>query len=426
MDSLNKDPLFGVGIEQGQGIQVGSNNSQTNIYQRFENAPPSLSSHVRSTEFRALIEERTKNFVGRDFIVKAIDDALQDPVFPSGYVVIRGEPGIGKTALLGQLVKKWNCVHHFNISSQNIRSTRDFLSNICAQLIIQYDLPHTVLPANASSDSGFLSQLLVEATAKTNERILVVVDALDEADDSTLPPQVNCLYLPPSLPARVFFLVTSREESDERLLVDRERPIYLRENDPHNRRDVASYISVFIAAHHEMMISRISQWDLSDQEFVEILASKSEGNFMYLVYVLADIRDGALSKASIDKIANLPKGLRAYYQKHWRTMAAQDSERFERYYEPVICQLAVVREPVALSQIQEWTHLPLARIAEVIRTWRQFLNEDIGENETPLFRLYHSSFQRFLRDEVGLRRYHERVVDTALDKIPGFRERPEP
>jgi hypothetical protein len=390
MDSLNKDPLYGVGIEKGQGVQVGSNNSQTNIYQRFENAAPSLSSQVRSAEFRTLIEERTRNFVGRDFIFKAIDETLEDPAFLSGYVVIRGEPGIGKTALLGQLVKRWDCVHHFNISSQNIRSTKDFLSNVCAQLIIQYDLPHAVLPSNATFDSGFLSQLLVEATAKTNKRVLIVVDALDEADDSTLPPQVNCLYLPPALPAGVFFIVTSREESDERLLVDRERPIYLREDDPHNRTDVEMYISAYITTNHERMTSQISQWDVSDQEFVEVLASKSEGNFMYLVYVLADISDGAISKASIDKIANLPKGLRAYYQKHWRTMAAQDSERFERYYEPVICQLAVVREPVALSQIQEWTHLPLARITEVIRTWRQFLNEDIGENDVPLFRLYDS------------------------------------
>jgi hypothetical protein len=423
MDSLNKDPLFNIGIDQGQGVQIGSNNSQTNIYQRFENAAPSLSSQVRSAEFRTLIEERTRTFVGRDFIFKAIDDTLADPGFLSGYVVVRGEPGIGKTALLGQLVKKWNCVHHFNISSQNIRSTKDFLSNICAQLIIQYDLPHTVLPSNATLDSGFLSQLLFEATAKTDKRVLIVVDALDEADNSTLPPQVNCLYLPPALPARVFFIVTSREESDERLLVDRERPIYLREDDPHNRTDVETYISAFITTYHESMTSKISQWDVTDQEFVEILASKSEGNFMYLVYVLSDIRDGALSKASIDKMGNLPKGLKAYYLRHWRTMAEQDPERFELYYEPVICQLAVVGEPVALSQIQEWTHLPLARITEVIRTWRQFLNEDIGENDVPLFRLYHASFQRFLRDEVGLKPYHDRIVETALDKIQGFRDK---
>lgn len=417
MDSSNENPSFDTGIEQGQGLQVGSNNSQTNIFQRFENAVPNLSGQVRSAEFRTLIEERTRNFVGRDFIFRAIDEVLEDTAFLSGYIVIRGEPGIGKTALLGQLVKKWNCVHHFNISSQNIRSTKDFLSNVCAQLIIRYDLPYTALPGNATSDSGFLSQLLVEAAAKSDKQILIVVDALDEADSSTLPRQANCLYLPAALPASVFFVVTCREEEDERLLVDSERPIYLREDDPYNRIDVETYISAFAAKYQATMSERISQWEVTDQEFVEILASKSEGNFMYLVHVLSDIRDGTLSKAFIDKIGNLPKGLKAYYLKHWRTMKEQDPQRFELYYEPVICQLAVVKEPVALNQIQEWTHLPLPRIAEVIRTWRQFLNEDAGQDDVPRFRLYHASFQRFLKDEVGLGRYHQRIVETALDKI---------
>jgi predicted enzyme related to lactoylglutathione lyase len=420
MEPLNKEPRFDVGLTQGQGVQIGDHGRQTNIFQLLASAGPSLSSHIRSSEFQTLIEERTRNFVGRDFIFKAIDEALGDVSFPSGYIVIRGEPGIGKTALIGELVKKWNCAHHFNISSQNIRSTKDFLSNVCAQLIVRYDLPHAVLPPHAISDSGFLSQLLVEASAKTGQQILILVDALDEADDSALPPGANCLYLPAALPGGVFFVVTSREEHDQRLLVDREKPIYLREDDPQNQQDVEAYITKSIAMDYETMSRRMAEWTVNEKEFVEILGTKSEGNFMYLVYVLSDIRDGTLTKISIDSIRNLPKGLKSYYQRHWRTMRVQEPERFEKYYEPVVCQLAVVREPVAVRQIEEWAQLPSARISEVIQTWRQFLNEDIGADGEPLFRLYHASFQEFLRNEVGLKRFHERIVDTALKKIPGF------
>ena len=41
-----------------------------------------------------------------------------------------------------------------------------FLSNVCAHLIPRYQLGHTLLPENATQDSGFLVQLLVEAAEK--------------------------------------------------------------------------------------------------------------------------------------------------------------------------------------------------------------------------------------------------------------------
>jgi hypothetical protein len=279
-----------------------------------------------------------------------------------------------------------------------------------------------VLPSHAISDSGFLSQLLGEVSTRTRpQAVLIVVDALDEADDSTLPPGVNCLFLPPALPSGIFFVVTAREAHDQRLLVDREKPIYLRENDPQNLQDVEAYVTNGIGADHDRMSRRIADWGISEKEFVETLKTKSEGNFMYVVYVLSDIRDGRLTKTTIDNVRNLPTGLNSYYQRYWRTMRALEPERFEKYYEPVVCQLAVVREPVSLSRLEEWTHLPPARIAEVIRTWRQFLNEGTAGDDEPVFRLYHASFQEFLREEVGLERFHERIGETAMSKIPGFR-----
>ena len=103
-------------------------------------------------------------------------------------------------------------------------------------------------------------------------------------------------------------------------------------------------------------------------------------------------------------------------------MRAQDQDRFERIYEPVLRILATVREPVTLSAVEEWTSLEPARIREVIRDWRPFLERDaIGHEGEPLYRVYHASFQDFLAEEgVGLRPYHEKIAMTALAKIPGF------
>lgn len=421
MEPPDAEGNYNVELGHGLGVQVGDHGRQTNIFHLLANSAPGLSSFIRAKEFQTLVDERTRLFVGRDLTFRAISDALVDASFPSGYVLVRGEPGIGKTALIAELVKRWNCVHHFNVASQNIRSANDFLTNVCAQLIVRYELPYSELPPQRVSDSGFLTRLLREAAAKTPHPVIILVDALDEADCGGLPAGANCLFLPPSLPPGVFLIVTSREEYDQRLHVDREKAIYLRENDAENQRDVKAYITSVISASEDAMIRRIDEWNVSASDFIETLAVKSEGNFMYLVYVLSDIRDGIITKESVDSIRNLPRGLQSYYRGHWRLMKAQQPKRFEKLYEPVLCQLAVVREPVTVSQLVEWTRLPAPRISEVVTAWRQFLNEDSSPDGEATFRLYHASFQDFLRQEVGLARFHERIAETALNKIPGFR-----
>jgi hypothetical protein len=389
------------------------------IYRRFAQSP-ALGRHIRAREFQTIVHERTKGFVGRDFIFQAIDELLNEASFPSGYIVIKGEPGIGKTTLISELVKRGGYVHHFNLSLQNIHSARDFLANVCAQLIIRYELEHSSLPQEATRDSGFLSQLLAEATAKqTGQPIVILIDALDEADDVGLPSGANILYLPPALPDHTYLVITTRESADYRLLVDRQREIYLRDDDPQNVEDVRQYIRNFIQENSTAISSYLQGWKISQEAFVESLTDKSEGNFMYLVYVLGDMRAGRLTIVNLDHIRDLPKGLKAYYQRHWRMMKSSNRVHFEKHQQPVICILAAALEPVSISLLQEWTGLAPQSILEVIGEWREFLNVDEAEDEL-LYRIYHSSFQDFLKEEVGLGKYHEQIVMTALRKIPGF------
>jgi hypothetical protein len=393
----------------------------TSIFRLLAEAPPSLAIHLKVLDFERLVDERTHNFVGRDFIFKAIDDFLDDPKFPSGYILIRGEPGIGKTALLSQLVKTRGYIHHFNIAPQNIRSTRLFLENVCAQLIVRYRLDHATLPPDAAQDSAFLSQLLGEAKAKAQDQpVVILVDALDEAEDIGMAPTANRLFLPQVVPKGVFFVLTSREQMDYRLDVDRRKDVYLRDDDPQNLVDVRAYVRNFLRAHADMT-ARVAAWNVADDDFVELMTEKSEGNFMYLVHVLEDIRSGMLSKDTLDRIQDLPTGLKEYYQRHWRAMRARDEQRFESIYEPVLRLLATVREPVSIAALEEWTKLDPARISQVIREWRPFLNETLSQQGGKQYRVYHTSFQEFLAEEgIGLKPSHQRIAETALCKIPGF------
>lgn len=417
----------GVQVGGGKGVVVGDYNT---VFQVFGAAPPSLSSALRVRDFKALVDERTRGFVGREFVFDAIDEILAGDDMPSGYVVVRGEPGIGKTALLGQLVKTRGYVHHFNSAPLGIRSAGTFLANVCAQVVLRYGLDHTVLPPEATADGGFLLRVLDEAAQDpANLPLVVVVDALDEAEDAGVASQANRLFLPPGLPQGVFFLMSTRTVYDYRLSVQPRKDVYVREDDPGNVADVRAYVERHLDAQDAALRPALEAAGVSRDEVVDVLTARSEGNFMYLVHVLRDLRTGAVPGFDLDGLQRLPQGLRDYYRRHWNVMRGLDAEHFRRYEEPVICLLATVREPVSVQDVLTWMRaywqrlhwdadaLDRRAVVDTLNAWREFLNTDDSEGR---FRIYHASFQDFLKEEVGLTAYHEAIGEAALRKIPGF------
>lgn len=415
---MSDDPAR-VAVSGGKGVVVGD---YATVFQSFAQSSPSVSSHMRTAQFRSLVDERTKGFVGREFVFEEIARLLGRSDHGSGYVLIRGEPGIGKTAIAATLVVRGAHVHHFNIAPENIRTPRQFLENVCAQLIVRYELDHATLPPQVAEDSGFLSQLLFEAAERARERnelpVVVVVDALDEADDTGLLPGANRLFLPRALPDGVFFILTSREESDYRLDVDHQRDIWICDDDPANERDIERYIEARLRTQSDMQ-RRVAEWGLSTAEFVREITMRSEGNFMYLVHVLPEIARGALSHGTAPGVEELPRGLKGYYQRHWRDMKDLDPARFATIQRPVLCFLAISCEPVSVTRLMQWTQLEPGDVMSVIDEWREFLNAD-PDADPPRYRVYHRSFAEFLDKQENLSWYHARIADIALAKIPGF------
>src|SRR5262249_41737429 len=111
-------------------------------------------------------------------------------------------------------------------------------------------------------------------------------------------------------------------------------------------------------------------------------------------------------------LESLPCGLRDYYRRHWETMQRRSGERFEKVYQPVVCILGAVREAVSEDQVAEWTGVEQHQVHRVIQDWREFLYEERGKDRRRLYRIYHTSFQDYLREEVdpGLLTYKEMIV----------------
>ncbi len=377
---------------------------ELNVYSYFKASPDKL-----RRSFDALMTDKIRGFVGRRFVFDALDEFLR--THDSGYFILRGVPGIGKSAFMAKLVNERGYIHHFNIASQNIRSIRAFLENVTTQLIARYDLLHEELPQRAYEDSGFLMQCLGEAAAKREgpqDRIVIAVDALDEAERLGLAAAVNTLYLPTSLPAGVYIVVTTRPLDDIRLQAMQQQTLDLEADSEGNLQDISTYIETYVE--REGMQARLTTWGLSGEQFVTGLRAKSQGNFMYLYYVLPAIEQGKFIHGTLDE---LPDGLTAYYRRNWRQMREGNEEQFEAAYEPIVCILGVAQEPVTAQQIANWTKLSQGQVETSIRLWREFLEEERVEGERR-YRIYHASFQDFLKEQVDLARYDDMIVDYYL------------
>lgn len=370
--------------------------------------------------FSGYVKEKASGFIGRKFIFRAFD-AFMDKT-ASGYFIIRGDPGIGKTSLIAHMVKTRGHVHHFNISTRGINRPDQFLGNVCARLMEFYNMDRPArIPPEALRDGAFLNQLLEELSRDHagKERVVVLVDALDEVNWSR-GPRENVLFLPPTLPEGVFFLVTTRNVDDLPLFVESYDSWFIDPKSSENEGDARAYITRF--ANRAAMRRKLREWGADLDFFTNLLLSRSEGNFIYLRHVLPALEKGRLNRRSLKA---LPRGLKGYYDQHWRQMRDASEEKWIRYRKPVICFLSAARQPASIGDIAAWGKLEPARVEAVIRDWLEFLHVEDDE-PPPRYRIYHASFQEFLskKNRAGEIDLSEAHRDIALTLVAEIEERP--
>ena len=350
-------------------------------------APVAESPGVRHP-FQAVISEKTEGFVGREFVFQAIEEFLVSQ--PNGYFIIEAEPGVGKSAIAAEYVRRNECVAHFNVRSQGINRADQFLDSVCTQIISRYHLPYPSLPSDATRDGKFLAQLLGEVGAKLKrgERLVIVIDALDEVDQ-TDHSGANILYLPATLPKGIYILITRRPVTLPFTVNAPQQLFDLMAYQDESLQDIQTYIRG--ATQRQQLRAWIDAQELTVDEFIIQLADKSENNFMYLRYVLTEIERGVYRDFSME---TLPQGLQAYYEEHWRRMGMMDKQR-KRTKIKIVYVLAELREPVSRQLIAEFASEDAFTVQEVLDQWEQFLRQEYVDGQS-CYSIYHLSFCDFL------------------------------
>jgi hypothetical protein len=388
----------------------------------FAQAPPSIREKILS--FDLLIQRKTEGFVGRQWLFDAINGFVQSR--PRGYVQILGDPGVGKTTLIAEMVRRHRYPHHFNIRSEGIQKPEQFLQSLCAQLVAKFGLGYSTLPPEVSRDSAFLLNLLERAAAKlqpSGRKLLILVDALDESDLTAVTRGANTLYLPTDLPDGVFIVVTSQRGGPPLRYVCEEHKIYLQTETANNFADVRLFAQTWLG--RDGIRAYIRNQGLDDTAFVDEVVRLSEGNFMYLHYILPEIEKGTYRDR---KLEELPAGLQSYYEAHWQRMRVGDRAAWEGYKIPVLVALTIAKEPISMDLIADFSGVQkrsqiCAALDELIPFLQSIEAEENGVKETR-WRLYHDSFHDFIaakdqvRDEsVDLRVAHGKAADALWRKL---------
>lgn len=163
------------------------------------------------TTFSKLIEEATRDFVGR----RAVFDALENFLHSEngrGYFCIIAAAGLGKTALAAEIARRYQAPAFFADARRGLTRPGQCHDHLSEALRERFDLTTSYRSFESGKDSASFSTLLTEAAQQLRDNrkgpLVIVVDALDEAENA--PPGGNVLLLPPSLPEGVFIVVTQR------------------------------------------------------------------------------------------------------------------------------------------------------------------------------------------------------------------------
>lgn len=361
------------------------------------------------------------SYKGRTWLETELDEALTS--HESGYVVIEGQAGVGKTAFLLHLSVTRGWPHHF--VREHGADPALALGNLAAQL---GDGGETPLPWGGGEtypSSKFYDLLATHAEqrrARGEPPLVLAIDAIDEV--AYLTPGYMPLGLPSKLPSGVFIVMT-RTPGIRHLPTASHRIDMLRD-DVRNQQDLRNAINEFVneSQIRDLLIASSTR----PENLAESLVEKVGGLWLYLKLLFDDIREG---REGIGAIADLPEQLEEYYAHRLAARYFDGKKSWARLCRPLLAALGAAQEPLTLE-----TFCAIANIKDLHRAdhllvteWRPFLDvriDPISGVET--YRLYHPTLSRFVTHDgsisdamphphAHLRRQLLLATRTAHDRI---------
>ncbi|WP_239341596.1 ATP-binding protein, partial [Frankia sp. CiP3] len=352
-------------------------------------------------------------FEGRTELIRQIDRFIDER--KRGYLVVVGAAGVGKSALAARLVWQRKCAFHFTGQGGGSRIPEQARKSLAAQLIGAWQLseeftPHDTFPKSAEKAAWLGDVLRAAAGARDKIHpdkrppIVLVIDALDEAGPDAPGMDTGVplgLPAPRRLPDGVFIVATSRFGAPLGDL-DRSDRLILDIRSATNRQDMASYLHRLLDGGPDTdddLVDVLGQHHMSTEGFVDSLLRACDGGWMYLTYVLDDIREKRLSPA---EVSGLPGGLRAHYMQQVTRWENNDEALWRGVRRPTLALLAALRRRATAAELADWAKAD----AEDVANWldqdlRAFLKVTKPRPMPHTYRIRHQSLRDLFVPQPG-------------------------
>ncbi|MGK3969538.1 AAA family ATPase [Sorangium sp. So ce118] len=354
---------------------------------------------------------RHEHFFGREDALAAVDRHLEGAGASGRWVLVTGGPGMGKSAILSRWLdleeqRGRRAPHHF--------LRRDVLDwdrpeAVVRSLSAQIEALYPAQKDPAARPENRLIELLASVSkhelVPRGERLVLVVDGLDEARSEGAGQNPLPGFLPYALPPRVDVLCASRpqyphlgwlESRGNVRRIDLDAPEWAGSNERACR--------AFWADQAPRFTPRL----------VEEAVARAEGNLLYAVKLREWLEEQPVEHRRVER---LPRGLSGFLEQIWQQLRSLQREQFGL----VASGLGLVcaaREALPLEEIEAaWGWHDVEAGEDFLRAARALLLEEPASwRGARAYRPYHEAFRAFITEKLGPKRMaelHRRLLKTA-------------
>jgi tetratricopeptide (TPR) repeat protein len=368
------------------------------VFNAFHASVLSIDKHVRN--FSALLDSYSQ-ITGRKYVFERFEQFFAQA--DKGVFALLGEPGIGKSAVMANLIDPAKGTPHFFFrASSNITDPDECISSLFHFLLQKYNIENENPPAGAKDTRMQFENLLhtISAMLKPGQKEHIVLDAIDEALPASDGQTITDL-LPGFIPSQIYFVISSRPQSAiTAKLSQREdyQSFLLKADTEENKQDayqfVAEKLGEKVPANRQKEVADLARW-----------------NFLFLKQICTSVLEDDLPIDQISNYLRENKSLSQWYNGNWERLKEKFADNPEKLQDiqDVLGAILTACEPVTRSQICECLGLSPLRFDWCIRYIGQYLdtipvNEkgiDFHDHESVVFyRLFHYSFAEYLQKSV--------------------------
>ena len=346
------------------------------------------------------ISEYTQLFVGREEERQKLDIFLQEN--SSGLFLVKAPAGCGKTALLANCVKEWqnkDCDIACHFFTERTRPVESAYRNLIRQLDTDNDFADN-LSSNNKDDLRQMLYNCLRAGTQTGKPVIIVIDGLDEAGETFLPP------FPNPLPENVFVIASARAEEGQ-------EPKYLEDWTDNGE-----------SLHLERLSkSAIAQWlreagndELAgfadDTSLVDQLNKITQGFPLYLNCLIDELLHHAPKQRQDvqELLAQTPKSFEEYVQQQIKRLDELDlpDERWQFFALLAVAKGALTKEDIKAVTKMRDRQLRQMHLCWQVTRWMRITTDNIYAFAHPLLA---TTFAELLREDEDVKDALQILID---------------